>query len=468
MEFIDVDAWGPSKDNGSQTGPPPSVEARPPVSEDEKLVCKGQILSVFPDVCPEHLDILVAENDSSSDTIINLILDQAGAGNPYPKQQRATVKRKRAEDDSDGDNADGDDKYDVVIKAREYFPDTNKEIAYISSGLKILKSAFPDVTIPAVRQIHQKYNHQLLATVLHLNRKLPELATESAPKKKPKTQAEPFIWDQDCVQHLTEEAKSIHKQRALAEFSVAMRIIQEERAEEEAKKEAKARKEREELENMQKAKAEGTMADCECCFDELPLNRMIQCDGGTVHRFCHACAKRNAETQIGLSKYELCCMSMSGCTGGFSKQQRAIFLDTKTRLALERIEQEAALRMAGIDNLETCPFCPFAAEYPPRDVDKEFRCLNPDCQIVSCRFCQRETHIPISCDEAANEAGHSARHEIEEAMSAALIRKCNKCMSFFFFVFSFLLQYVSYTFLPCLGSIPTYIFDPLGTKERRR
>lgn len=67
-----------------------------------------------------------------------------------------------------------------------------------------------------------------------------------------------------------------------------------------------------------------------------------------------------AETQIGLSKYRLDCMSTDGCSGGFAMDQREIFLDTNLKTALDRIEQEAVLREAGIEDLETCPFCPFA------------------------------------------------------------------------------------------------------------
>lgn len=106
---------------------------------------------------------------------------------------------------------------------------------------------------------------------------------------------------------------------------------------------------------------------------------------------------------------------------------RSIFLDNNTVIALERNEQEAVLRMAGIENLASCPFCPYAAEYPPVDVDREFRCEAPDCGKVSCRLCKLESHIPKSCEEHAKENGLSVRRQIEEAMSAALIRKCNKC-----------------------------------------
>lgn len=61
-------------------------------------------------------------------------------------------------------------------------------------------------------------------------------------------------------------------------------------------------------------------------------------------------------------------------------------------------------------------------EYPPVEIDKEFRCQAEDCEKVSCRLCKLESHIPKSCEEFAKENGLSIRRQIEEAMSAALIR----------------------------------------------
>lgn len=183
----------------------------------------------------------------------------------------------------------------------------------------------------------------------------------------------------------------------------------------------------EELQNIERARIEGQMGECGCCYDEFPLNRMVHCEGDVAHFFCRECMKQHANTQIGYSKYELICMSTSECTGGYSRAQRQTFLDEKMQVALDRIEQEAILRMAGIENLETCPFCPFAMEYPPVEENKEFRCANTDCELVSCRLCRKVTHIPKTCEEAAKEECHDARHTIEEAMSAAVIRKCNRC-----------------------------------------
>jgi TRIAD3 protein (E3 ubiquitin-protein ligase RNF216) len=79
---------------------------------------------------------------------------------------------------------------------------------------------------------------------------------------------------------------------------------------------------------------------------------------------------------------------------------------------------------ANLDDLEDCPFCEFKAIYPPPEEDREFRCLNPDCEKVSCRLCKGETHIPKSCKEAAVVP---ERRLVEEAMTAALVRTCPKC-----------------------------------------
>lgn len=60
-------------------------------------------------------------------------------------------------------------------------------------------------------------------------------------------------------------------------------------------------------------------------------------------------------------------------------------------------------------------------------MDREFRCQAPDCKEVSCRLCNKGSHIPKTCEESFKESGLSARRIIEEAMSKAIIRLCNKC-----------------------------------------
>lgn len=183
-----------------------------------------------------------------------------------------------------------------------------------------------------------------------------------------------------------------------------------------------------EKENEEQARRDGTMQDCGCCFTEFAMNRMVHCSSETeFHWFCMVCPKAYAETQVGQGKHELVCFSTDTCQGGFSNDQRQLFMDEKLTIALDRIEAEAALRLAGIENLESCPFCPFAAEYPPVEETKLFYCQNEFCYTVSCRLCKKESHIPKSCEEFAKENGLSVRRQIEEAMTSAMIRLCNKC-----------------------------------------
>jgi TRIAD3 protein (E3 ubiquitin-protein ligase RNF216) len=184
-----------------------------------------------------------------------------------------------------------------------------------------------------------------------------------------------------------------------------------------------------EEENIKAAERDGTILECGCCFGDYPLNRMVHCDNeSSSHWFCRQCAKSTAEVEIGNAKYIVGCMHMGGCSGSFSMDQKTQFLEQSAIVALERNEQRAMLRMAFPDGLlESCAFCSYSAEYPPMSENKEFRCESDDCKRITCRLCRKETHIPMSCEEAAKENGLSARRQIEEAMSAALIRKCNKC-----------------------------------------
>lgn len=171
----------------------------------------------------------------------------------------------------------------------------------------------------------------------------------------------------------------------------------------------------------------GETMECGCCFDEVTIQNITHCNGDEAHFFCLECARSNANSDIGNSRYALCCMDFSGCKSTFSRDQRARFLDAKTIEKLERLQQQDEIRLADLQNLSTCPFCDFAAICPPVEVDKEFRCHNPECDTVSCRLCNSKSHIPFSCEEFKKENGFSERRVIEEARTEALIRTCGKC-----------------------------------------
>lgn len=170
----------------------------------------------------------------------------------------------------------------------------------------------------------------------------------------------------------------------------------------------------------------GEIFECQCCFEEFTMNKITYCDGDTMHYFCLDCAKRNADNEIGNMRHKLTCMSGDVCTASFSGNERRRFLDEKTLLALDRIELQAAIKEAGVE-IVWCPFCEFGASCPPVSIDKEFRCQGTDCGKVSCRICQNESHTPFTCDEWKRETQTNEQHILEEARTAALLKKCPKC-----------------------------------------
>jgi TRIAD3 protein (E3 ubiquitin-protein ligase RNF216) len=179
--------------------------------------------------------------------------------------------------------------------------------------------------------------------------------------------------------------------------------------------------------NLQHAQSHDQMGECACCFDDVPLNRMISCNGDTTHSYCLECPKRQIETQMGLSKCRPKCFGVDDCSGTFTRGDLQKVLSDKTFERLEHMQQLEDLAAAGLDFLSECPFCDFKMECLPVEVDKEFRCQNKKCGKTSCRLCDKETHIPLTCKEADKDGQITLRHIVEEAMSAALIRQCNKC-----------------------------------------
>nr|XP_036580337.1 ring finger domain-containing protein [Colletotrichum truncatum]KAF6788249.1 ring finger domain-containing protein [Colletotrichum truncatum] len=387
-----------------------------------KSACTAAVLNLFPDICTDYLEKIATDLQYDHGQVIDEILSCIENGKSYPKKPRTKVlKRKRGIPEEADETSKLRRRYDYVNRPKEMGP------VYISVSKKVLAQDFPRATMKSIVKLLEQNDNLLMRTYLALdeiNRNWQEGNLRPGfEMKKTRTVPNPELTPAQLDQTINNSTFE-DKKRALEELRAARKICEAEAAKRNSAKD----KQCEEKENLERAKENGTATECGCCFGDFAMNRMVHCSRtDNVHYFCVECARRNAETAIGLTKYELTCMSTDGCNAGFSHSQRSIFLDDRLIAALDRIECEAVLRIAGVQNLETCPFCPFAAEYPPVEENKEFRCANPECQVVSCRLCRDETHIPRTCEEAARENGLSARREIEEAMSAALIRKCNKC-----------------------------------------
>ncbi|KAM0810576.1 hypothetical protein AB5N19_10925 [Seiridium cardinale] len=384
--------------------------------------CKTQVLLIFEDIDSQYLDKLAEEHSFNSDAIISDVLDKQERGQEYPRRPNP-LKRKRdidVEEEEEGEVEDPTGGIKAKIDDPNYL-DQMRSAEYKDMATLLISQDFPLAPKTTIR------NKLLFSNGSSLYRTY--VAMDSASRDWDKVH--PMWLEKKTVTKVLQQysAAKIHdldrsklsadQCAALNEF-IAARAVK-------AGRDAKEVAATAERANVERARKNGEMTECGCCFDEFPLNRMVHCEGATVHWFCRPCMTQQAETKIGYSKCDIACLSMEGCSAGFSAGQKDTFLDKKLRIALNRIEAQAALQAAGIENLETCPFCPMAMEYPPVEENKEFRCTNPSCEIVSCRLCRKITHIPKTCAEAAAEEGHSARHTIEEAMSEAIIRKCNKC-----------------------------------------
>ena len=118
---------------------------------------------------------------------------------------------------------------------------------------------------------------------------------------------------------------------------------------------------------------------------------------------------------------------MSECKAKFARGHLKKALGSSLMGKLDDLQQQDEVEQAGLEGLESCPFCDFKGICPPVEEDREFRCCNPSCETVSCRLCKDKSHIPKTCDETRAEKGLPARHVVEEAMSEALIRNCPSC-----------------------------------------
>ncbi|KDQ62367.1 hypothetical protein JAAARDRAFT_203517 [Jaapia argillacea MUCL 33604] len=182
---------------------------------------------------------------------------------------------------------------------------------------------------------------------------------------------------------------------------------------------------------------------CGCCFDdECSFETMIQCADG--HLFCRDCVTSAATNAVGEMKPHVLCMDQTNCKQPIPPPELHKCIDERTLALLARNLQQSDLKAAELEGLEQCPHCPFAMifEVGVEQVDV-FECRNGECGVRSCRKCWKQVgdilyvfswekwnemlswnlqeHRGKPCED---EGKLKAEHEIAEAMTKALIRKC--------------------------------------------
>ncbi|KAE8147598.1 hypothetical protein BDV25DRAFT_142573 [Aspergillus avenaceus] len=382
----------------------PAVLDRPGPSSKGPQSLLPDILEMFPNISHQYVDGLISRHRGNSSTVDDAnidtsvmkerIVDEILENPSYPRQEK--LKRKT------GDTSISDDRWES--------PTQHPTADYRKKAINILAAEFPLVSIHLIQQIIAD-KKGLYPAYLSLQTQIngpfksePLPSTLKRPRGKvPKDQ----VWDNDLMAEL-----NAAKRRA--ENDIGVRRQQDQR------------EEAERLNEEEHARS-GNLVECQCCYLEVPPNRTVPCEGANVHFFCFTCIRKSAETQIGMMKYKLQCFDTSGCQAGFAKLQMSEALGSSLLGKLEHLQQQDEIEQAGLDGLENCPFCEFKAICPPVEEDREFRCFNPTCEVVSCRLCKDNSHIPKTCAEAKKEKGLPARHAVEEAMSDALIRKCPRC-----------------------------------------
>jgi TRIAD3 protein (E3 ubiquitin-protein ligase RNF216) len=155
---------------------------------------------------------------------------------------------------------------------------------------------------------------------------------------------------------------------------------------------------------------------------------MATCTTGK-HSACFVCVRTYVQGIVGQGKYLPKCMD-SDCKNVYAKTVLRPLLEQSVMDRLERLEQNRQLK--NIPGIEECPFCNFKGMQLESNV---FDCLNPECEVSSCRHCKELSHVPRTCDEAKKDKSSGSnlniRHLLEEAMSRAAMRVCHMCKTKF-------------------------------------
>ncbi|SCV71528.1 BQ2448_3116 [Microbotryum intermedium] len=421
-----------SPDNAAARRPPPKPRPNGATDDEQaEQAALDMILAVIPDVDPKHVLSLYHQvlYEKSVDRIVEKLLTD-----PYPKivlepnPPKSDHKRKYYDSDSCDDDADispAKDTKGYLNVASRPAPD----FIYLQAAQTYLLDDFPLMRQADILRVFKNEGKSFYAPTyakLHAAMKMVDGERGFTLMKKHTTRQKNkefrYCWS------LQNERKWVL--RYLDRFAI-----------EKKQEEERAKREEEQLEAEIKS---GAYFECGCCFSDTAFSRIATCSEGC--QFCRDCATQNVNTQIGMRKCAIPCMSVDGCAAIFLDSELERFLAATTVAALEKIRQEKEVDSAELEGLEKCPFCSFACIID-NPTERLFHCISDACRIVSCRQCKRRDHLPRTCKEEEDaEQKINSVHKVEgtykgvlamrlqrihalaahstEAMSEALIRKC--------------------------------------------
>ncbi|KAF9054814.1 hypothetical protein BJ165DRAFT_1337360 [Panaeolus papilionaceus] len=400
-----------------QPDPQPQAPAQPP-SKDDII---AQVLSIIPDVQPEHLSGLVDRNiaqfgERTSELVIGMLFEDAA----YPKVERRGVKR-------GGDEEKGKEKEREEKRQKVDYKSLDRDVpggGYEGLALATLQLYFAH--IPRLYLHDQLQAHRGLYAPTYLALLAAEKRYETQPRLK-----KPY---EKGIYKPKKQAKGKGKTKAGARNAapvyghahVHYEVAIPESDEEGEKAVVDAG------EGAEGGEGEAEI-ECGCCYCEYPFSQMVQCP--EAHLFCKGCLTTYASNQLSSLSCVINCMSSSpACALPFPASELRRALPENLLKLYDRVTQQDEIAKAGLEGLEECPFCEWKCVMEVSiEQDKLFRCGNEDggCGVTSCRMCKKLDHLPKSCQEVEEDKVLDGRHAIEEAMTAALMRNCPNCKKAF-------------------------------------
>ncbi|KPI35130.1 E3 ubiquitin-protein ligase [Cyphellophora attinorum] len=392
-------------------------ETDPNLERTEKIKQRvlEQVEQVIPDICQTfvegRIDAYAMPAGQSNDELAHVILNRILELDSYPKRPKQKIVKEQPAADGTG----------VTIPVKK---EARDNYFYLTEAILLLAEEFPHVPTHHISRIVRD-KRAIYDSYLHLHeaeqnyyqsdrstrpyRRLKQQRTQTEKKYQ---QSPNFTRNPDTYGHWVNEigAAKQHIERE------TIRSTQKEA------------KEKQEVDNLELHRKSGALVDCQICFDsEIPLNRTVSCLADEAHLFCYSCVNQLAETQVGDMKFEMKCQHGDGCDANLDTEGigKAVSLKTMDRLAFN--QQQAEITAAGIEGLEECPHCDFKAILDAVETNPVFKCFNPDCGRSSCRTCKEDDHTPQSCQEFKADRGLSARHLVEEARTASVLRPCPRC-----------------------------------------
>ncbi|KAJ3084532.1 hypothetical protein HDU99_000278 [Rhizoclosmatium hyalinum] len=368
------------------------------------------LTGLFPDADPDWLAAKLAANSKQNKEVQDLVDSIFELNGNYPKRQTGSKKRKFNEDgDVEEDGGKGKEPVtQLALAAGAAAPNPNRDFKnidptyvrdyeYYKYSLVVLANNFRRLPKYYIQSVFAQKNRQLIPAYLAIETAM----KDGLPCRLKKSSTLIITIPTTTSGILDVELKALEAiQAATAGGSSSASVEPSDRTDGDS---AVAVEEESGEDNI----------ECGCCYVDYPLAKMTQCDDG--HLFCLECARRAAENLIGLRKTVISCLDSSGCKFQFPRVEIERFLSPQVLLGYDRLVQEENLRIAGISGLTS--------------YSSTARLL---LVVSSVADFVNEKIISLRRVKAAKDDVLNVRHTIEEAMTQALLRKCNNCASQFY------------------------------------